>query len=355
MAEEVNGNGTSRGEFLARGAGVAGMVVGAGVWAAGAKAQTEPTADAEVLAAAAATRSYATGHFALELDGILIGLLKSVDGGAISADVVSEKQIDYFSKKHITNVKYEEFTAQCGFSMSKAIYDWINKSWTGNAQRKNGAVVAADFNYDAKSERRFRDALLTETTIPACDGSSKEPAYLTIKFAPEEITNQKASGKLALPSTKGQKQWLPSNFKLEIDGLDCTKVSKVDAFTVKQGVVTDPVGEERDYEKEPGKLEFPNLSIMLAESAAQTWFDYFQSFVIQGNSGEANEKSGTLSFLDSTLKETLAHIRFFNLGIFKLSDEKADASSNQIKRIRAELYCERMEIKMGPPLVIVEG
>ena len=354
MAEEVNGNGTSRGEFLARSAGVAGMVVGAGVWAAGAGAQTEPTVDAEALAGAT-TRAYSTGHFALELEGILIGLLKSVDGGAISADVVSEKQIDYFSKKHIANVKYEEFTAECGFTMSKAIYDWINKSWTGNAERKSGAVIAADFKYEAKARREFRDALLTEMTIPACDGSSKEPAYLTIKFAPEEITNKPGSGKLTLPSSKGQKQWLPANFKLEIDGLDCTKVSKIDAFTVKQSVVTDPVGEERDYEKEPGKLEFPNLSILLSEASAQTWFDYFQNFVIQGNSGEANEKSGTLSFLDATRKETLAHIRFFNLGIFKLSDDKAEANSDQIKRVKAELYCERMEIKMGPPLVIVEG
>jgi hypothetical protein len=350
----MSGNGTSRGEFLARGAGVAGMVIGAGVWAAGAGAQTEPTADAEALAGAT-TRAYSTGHFALELDGILIGLLKSVDGGSISADVVSEKQIDYFSKKHIANVKYEDFTIECGFTMSKTIYDWINKSWTGNAQRKNGAVVAADFKYEAKTERRFRDALLTQTTIPACDGSSKEPAYLKLGFAPEQITSQKASGKLTIPTTKTQKQWLPSNFKLEIDGLDCSKVSKIDAFTIKQSVVTDPVGEQRDYEKEPGKLEFPNLSIMLAETAAQTWFDYFESFVIQGNSGEANEKYGTLSFLDSTLKETLAHIRFFNLGIFKLSEDKAEANSDQIKRVKAELYCERMEIKMGAPLVIVEG
>ena len=56
-----------------------------------------------------------------------------------------------------------------------------------------------------------------------------------------------------------QKQFLPSNFRLEIDGLDCTKVSKIDSFTVKQPIQTDDIGDKRDYKKEPGKLEFPNL------------------------------------------------------------------------------------------------
>lgn len=34
---------------------------------------------------------------------------------------------------------------------------------------------------------------------------------------------------------------------------------------------------------------------------------------------------------------------------------EGEASSDQIKRVKAELHCEHMEIKMGGPLVIVEG
>ena len=46
--------------------------------------------------------------FALELDKVLVGFLKSVDGGNATAEVVVEAPLSYYSKKHIANVKYEE-------------------------------------------------------------------------------------------------------------------------------------------------------------------------------------------------------------------------------------------------------
>ena len=51
----------------------------------------------------------------------------------------------------------------------------INASWTGQGQHKNGGIHAADAALNEKSKRVFQDALITETTIPACDASSKDP------------------------------------------------------------------------------------------------------------------------------------------------------------------------------------
>src|SRR3954453_7935115 len=120
MSEELAPKGTSRGEFLVNSASVAGMVVGAGVWTRQARADDTP-ADVEELAAAAAVgaRGFATTNFTLELDGTQIGLLKKSEGGASTADVVVEKAADYFPKKHLANVKYEDFTLQIGFTMNK--------------------------------------------------------------------------------------------------------------------------------------------------------------------------------------------------------------------------------------------
>ena len=65
----------------------------------------------------------------------------------------------------------------------------------------------------------------------------------------------------------------------------------------------DVVGQMRDPQKEPGKLEFPNLVISLAESSAGTFYAWFQDMVIKGNAGENNEKAGTLELLDPTLSD----------------------------------------------------
>lgn len=37
-------------------------------------------------------------------------------------------------------------------------------------------------------------------------------------------------------------------------------VNKVDSLTVKQGAQTDDIGNARDYAREPGKLEYPNVT-----------------------------------------------------------------------------------------------
>ena len=295
-----------------------------------------------------AVRSYVAGNFQLVLDGVNCGFLKSVDGGAPVAEVITESVgSSYFAKKHIGQVEYGPFVLQFGLSMTKDLYEWINASWTGSYTRKNGAVVATDHQLEAVSQREFFNALVTETSFPALDGSSKNPAYMTLRFAPEYTRNSKASGKVTSPAKGEQKLWLPSNFRVAIDGLDCTSVSAVDSFTVKQSVAVDDIGEARDYLREPTKLEFPNLKITMMESSAESWFNWFEDFVIKGNSEESKEKNGSIALLSANLAEELLRIDLFNLGIFKIGKDKAEANSDRITTVTAHLYCERMELHAG--------
>jgi len=292
-------------------------------------------------------RPYVSGNYMLNFAGIPVGFVKSVVGGGVTAEVICEDAgPSYFTKKHLGQVKYEEFTIRIGLSMNKAIYDWIAASWQMNYSRKSGSIISADYKLEARSERQFSNALITETTIPAMEGSAKEPAYLTLKLQPELVQYKKAAGKVVGDVGKAdQKLWLPSNFRLDIAGLDCTKVNKIDAFTVKQTLATDNVG---DVRAKPGRLNFPNLKVSLSEAGAQTWVDWHNDFVIQGNNGESAEKNGSLAFLSPNRATELGRINFFNLGIFKLGFDESEAATDPIKRVTAELYCERMDFHYAP-------
>jgi hypothetical protein len=293
------------------------------------------------------TRSFAAGNFALQLEGVSCGFLKAVDGGDISAEVISEPMgSSTFVTKHIGPPKYEDFEVQVGFGMATAFYDWIAAAWNMNYQRKSGSIVGTDFKLTPISKRQFVDALITETTIPALDASAKDPVYLTVKFSPEYTRNAKPTGTVGKVTADKQKAFLPSNFRVEIDGLDCSKVNKVAALTVKQTVVSDDIGDARDYLKEPAKLEFPNLKITLAEATAKTWDTWFDDFVVKGNNGAANEKNGALVLLTPDRKTELARITLHNVGIFALRRRQV-ANDESIKRVTAELYCERMELQVG--------
>lgn len=294
-------------------------------------------------------RSYAVENFALVLDGAQCGFVKSVKGGDTVAPVVQEAVgPSFFVKKHLGAPVVEDFVAEIGFAMAQEVYDWIADSWKLNSARKDGMVVAADHNLQARSERQFFHALLTETTIPALDASSKDSAYLTIRFSPEYTRTRKGSGKLAAPAAK-QKLFLPANFRLELDGLDCTHVSKIDAFTVKQTVVRDTIGDARDFTEEPGKVEFPNLRVTMAETGVATWETWFEDFVVKGSNDDSKEKTGAIVFLAPDLKSELGRVELFNVGIFALRSAAQQAHDESLRRVVAELYCERMELHVGAP------
>jgi hypothetical protein len=268
------------------------------------------------------TRSYSAGLFLLSLDGEA-AVLKDVDVGTIKGEVV---------------------TINIGVSMGKGLYEWIKASLDDTHLRKNGYVVAADYNYKAKSYRHFRDALITEITIPALDGSSKDTSFFTIKFAPEEISYQAGDDAdiKGVVNTK-QKTWLTSNFRLRLGDLPCGRVSKIDSFTIKQHIQQDAVGSQRISTKEPTGFEIPNLKVTFSASDVKPWATFFDDFV----KGQGAELSGAIEFLDPSLKEVLGSLDLFQVGIISLAEDKGEANQDSIKRATAELYVKRMMLNLA--------
>ena len=268
-------------------------------------------------------------QYLLVLDGQATSM-KSVDGGAIKGEVVivnsgSEK----FAQKQIAGVRFEPFTFEVGLAMGKSLVQWIAGSLDLSRTRRSGSVVTTNFDHKAQEYRHFRDALITEVTVPKMDGSSKDAGYFTIKFDPEEITYAKGDGAVIQDgvNTK-QKAWLCSNFRLRVGKLPCARVASIDAFTIKQGT----------------GIEFPNLKIRFSAADAAAWQDWFNEFVVQGRNGQDRELEGAIEFLDPTLKEVLGSVELSQIGIFSLAPEKQEAGPEAIARFVVELYVEQMTL-----------
>lgn len=296
------------------------------------------------------SRTYVAGKYMLEIDGVKCGFVNSFSGGNVSAEVIQEPVgPDHIVRKHIGQPKYEDITLQIGMNMSNPVYDWIAGMMTMNYQRKNGAIIACDYNYNATKRIEFNQALITEVTFPACDGASKNPGYITLKIAPEYTRTVAASGKVisGTYSKNEQKMWLPANFRFNIDNLGTAnqRVNKIEALTIKQTAVTDDIGAARDYQKEPGKLEFPNIVITTPELTAQPLVDWHKSFVIDGNNEQSQERNGYLELLSPNLQNVLLRLDFKNVGIFRLTPDKVESGSENIRRVKAEMYCEQIMLK----------
>ena len=212
--------------------------------------------------------------------------------------------------------------------------------------QNDGALFRVGANGRPLSRRDFVKAVIAETTIPKLDGASNSPALVTVRLAPV-LTRDVAPPATLPPAAPAPAASLSSNFRLNIAGLDCNRVAKIDSFTVKQQAAAATLANvhyETDQTRAaPGnRLEFPNLRIELSNVGAESWRTWFKSFVIDGNSSAMNEKRGTLSFLAPNLSTVLATISFQNLGIFRLEDVPPEEGA-EIARVVAELYCERME------------
>ena len=116
----------------------------------------------------------------------------------------------------------------------------------------------------------------------------------------------------------------------------------MEALTITQTIVEQAVGQLRDYQKEAAHGELGNLTVTIAESHADSWYKWLDDFVVRGNCGEDKEKSGSLAYLTPDLKTELFTVSFSNLGIFKLGEEAIEAGSEGIRRVKAELYVEKM-------------
>jgi hypothetical protein len=124
-------------------------------------------------------------------------------------------------------------------------------------------------------------------------------------------------------------------------------VRTIGSITISQAAATSGAGADRDSPVAPPHAEFSNLHITLWESTAQNWRQWANDFIVNGNNGDQNERSGHLSFLASDLTTELARLEFSHLGIFGL--ERPPLDPNAVPS-GFDLYCEALFLPLpaGP-------
>ena len=297
------------------------------------------------------SRAFSAGHFELTLDGLRgTSYLKSVEGGFIKGNVAEEPiGPENLRIKHITMVEIEPISIELGLAGARDILAWIQTSWRKLPTNHCGQITHADFNLNSQRETGFYGAIITETTFPTLDGSSKEAGYLKVKLQPERVQELPASLGTKLQGNMGKKQksWIPSAFRLNLDGLDCSMVSKIEGFTIKQGVKKFATGESRFAELAPTKIEFPNLVCYMAASYAKSLEAWQQGSLGQEKSAPMMERTGSIDFLSADRSRTLFSIILQEVGLVSLSLPRSEANQDQIKRVRFEMYVGRMDLFLG--------
>jgi hypothetical protein len=293
--------------------------------------------------------SYVGGRYTLTLEGSTAGYIVSVDGGTMTAEVMTEaSSFSNHPKKHIGLPKVKDFTVEVGGSMGWALCEWVNMTMVAQTPSyKSGQIDFLDYNMKSVAIKEFHDALLTKFTSAKMSADSKEPHKFTVGFQPRTVDEKGGSGKVEkLNQSVLQKKFASYQFKFEMDGLDCSKIYSVDGIEFTQSVADDAVQDERIYHKSPGAAKFGDLTVQFSASSADTWKAWHEDFVKRGNNSDDKEKTGRLAYLSPNGQEELFAITFEHCGIFDLSRDKSDFSKGDaIARYTAKLYAESYKLE----------
>ena len=176
----------------------------------------------------------AARRYVLEIKSTFAGVLLAVEGGDAYADVINEAgDATGVVQKHLGPVRYSDLTLVLVFDtgMTNEFFKLVTELLDRRANRISGAVRVLDANGREEVRAEFTKALVTEFSMPALVAASRERGQMTLRLVPEKATRREGSGQVVQIPVTHQTPWMTSNFRLRIDGLDCTRVPHIERLT----------------------------------------------------------------------------------------------------------------------------
>ncbi len=276
------------------------------------------------------------GFSALELDGVSMGRVKVLSGGEPFGEVTEEVGPEGTNKR-LVGPRFSPIVLEFGTGLASPLYALINDVWSGQRRLVNGNLVDYDSQGREISRTDFTNAGLTATQLPSADAAANAAASFRLTLAPEATRPLRPSG----ASFKAQPASPPltsSAFRFSMDK-NPQAVVKVDAFEV--GSTPDVPAGGMFMQPESGRPIIPNLRLTIGAAQKQYWNDWASGFIVGGNNGDENERSGSLEFLKTDLTVTLARIDFRSCGPISLVPVPS-TGGDSLPRVVVNLYCEQM-------------
>jgi len=221
-------------------------------------------------------------------------------------------------------------TVDLQMPMSTAFQQWIQASFAAkNVPVRKDLLVASTAKQKNLLYCQFKDALITEFTIPAMDSSSKNKDCFTIKFGAKRITKElNTNKKIADLAGAGfsRKRWSKAGFRLHLGDLPCEGVSKISELHVKLTNIA--YKRNAPPVKWSGPLEVTNLKVTFSASDREAWEKAYMA-------GHVNDLSGVIEFLDPSADRILGTVKLHDVEIASL--QRAHGSPGQDQQCTAEL------------------
>lgn len=273
------------------------------------------------------SRGYIGGGV-ITLSGVGNSLVKSVQGGnPTQQPTIRGQRSDKYPDKVPGALRFEDATFELPVSAPVALWDWVNAA-AGPRDAAPRRMVLSEFDYTNReiSHLIFEDCSLRALELPACDNNSRLPGFLKLTVAPGRVIDAAVDTAAKPASDAKMKSWKSSGFRLTVDGIDASAVTRVEPITIKR------LGR--------GQVEYSNLIVTIPDTELDEW----KQWSLQGFEGKPAERNGKLEYLSPSRTETILSATLEGLGVVRLQREKYDPSVESMRRTKVELYVEKVTL-----------
>jgi hypothetical protein len=256
----------------------------------------------------------------LELDGVYCGDLSKSDLVQVPGNL---SELVDFHPTGMTDTLFKQ---------------WLSPFIAGQPAPRNVGVLQVAVGGVVRSSAEFLSILPQELDLPVLDAASKDLLVWSLRFSAPTARLTTPSGKIHKPPTSKPVSALASNFRVAIDGIDTSRVSKVEAITLKQRA-----GASSKEVRQPTKGNGPLVSNLVIHIA--TGFE--QPFRTWMTTAAKVAKNGSITFLKPNLATPWGTLTFRGLTIAKI-EAVSTSTSDRIQKTRIEMAVESAQFTYQP-------
>ncbi len=231
--------------------------------------------------------------------------------------------------------------------LAQAVQSWLKFTGTLLMSRPQGALQQVDTGGKPAFELQFSDAVVTEVRLPRCDVGERIPGRLTVGLQPERVKwlgpGAAMTAPAAVVAAPARPVWNSHQFKLDIKGLDCSRVRAIEPVVVSQDAIA--TVDQGRFELLPGRCRCGNLVLYLPLLQAKAWLEW-QAKAMELDANE--ERDGVLTLLASDMKTVLGTLTLYGLGLLSLQPRKDESPAAGTIELVAEMYMQRVRIDLAP-------
>lgn len=279
-----------------------------------------------------AVRPTAAGSPAIELNGLLAGLARSLQMPGYRVEQVVVPSGPGKAACLAANISISTMAARIDLGEPGPLLEWALSLARGNPLATDGAALVLDANRAVQRRVEWSEGLITELKLPVLDASSKLGFSLDLTWQPSSVSYAKPGGeRLTLPTVK-RKPILISNFRVVGLPFDASFITKITLPTVTAKLVSEQTGQQRLPSRHYSLIDLGEVRLEFAARNRDEALAWVQKLVADGRIADGEYLTLRVELLDSTLKTVLATVTLAGCGLLRYEEDPIGTNIETVPR-----------------------